>query len=344
MIGGLTHLRGRGSGRIVRLPRSADLPLRQHFFCMKTAVITGASNGIGLATALALGRKGFWLGLVCRNKARAERVLHSLFRECPDAKVDIFLADLSVQSNIRRLARDLQLELPSIDVLVHNAGVFCPDRVESADGIELTWAVNHLAPFLLTELLFEHLLIGGPARVVVVSSAAHRLGQINFADPELHSGYGMMKAYCQSKLANVMFTFALARRLAGSPATANCLHPGTVRTGLGSRAKGILVALGHLISPILLSPAQGAESPVYLATSPEADGISGKYFESCRISHSSTLSLDEEAQERLWELSARTVGVRYSAPVAHWFDGPPEDGSTQSSDPSPLAIRSTKST
>ena len=284
---------------------------------MKTAVITGASNGIGLATAVALGRKGFWLGLVCRNKARAQKVLHSLFRECPDTKVDIFLADLSVQSNIRHLARDLQSEFPSIDVLIHNAGVFCPDRVESADGIELTWAVNHLAPFLLTDLLFEHLFIGGPGRVVVVSSAAHRFGQINFADPELHSSYGMMKAYCQSKLANVMFTFALARRLSGSSITTNCLHPGTVRTGLGNRAKGFLVALGHLISPILLSPQQGAQSSVYLATSPEVEGVSGQYFESCRVSRSSTPSHDEEAQERLWELSAQTVGVRYSAPVMH---------------------------
>ena len=310
---------------------------------MKTAVITGASNGIGLATALALGRKGFWLALVCRNKVRAEKVLHSLFRECPDAKVDIFLADLAVQGNIRRLVRDLQSELPGIDVLIHNAGVFCPDRAESADGIELTWAVNHLAPFLLTDLLFEHLLIGGPARVIVVSSAAHRLGQINFADPELHSGYGMMKAYCQSKLANVMFTFALARRFAGSPVTANCLHPGTVRTGLGNRAKGLLVALGHLISPILRSPEKGAENSVYLATSPEVEGVTGKYFESCRVSRSSTSSLDEEAQERLWELSAQTVGVRYSAPVGVRFDGSTADGSTQSSDRSSLSIQSSLS-
>jgi NAD(P)-dependent dehydrogenase (short-subunit alcohol dehydrogenase family) len=219
------------------------------------------------------------------------------------------LADLSSQEQIRRLADDFKAAYPRLDVLINNAGVFRSERITTADGIEMTFAVNHLAYFLLTNLLLDVLKASAPSRIVNVSSGAQSNGTIDFDDLQGEKGYKGTKAYSQSKLANVLFTYELARRLEGTGVTANCLHPGAVRTNFGSGSSGVFGFMVRALRPFIISPEKGAETSIYLASSPEVEGVSGRYFVKKAEARSSDVSYDERLARRLWKVSAELTNL-----------------------------------
>jgi NAD(P)-dependent dehydrogenase (short-subunit alcohol dehydrogenase family) len=273
----------------------------------KTVLITGATAGIGLKTAEALAAKGAALLVAGRDAAKTERVAAALRGTGADATP--FVADLSVQAEVRRLAEEVQAHTDRIDVLINNAGAVFAKRRESADGIELTFAVNHLAPFLLTNLLFDTLKASAPARVVTVASALHAQGSMNFEDLNYRQGWGPMKSYSRSKLANVMFAYELARRTAGTGLTSNALHPGLVGSHLGDNNKGLFGIGFRLVKLFALSPEDGAKTSVHLASAPDVANDTGKYFGKSRVWASSEASHDETAWRRLWDVSAEMVGL-----------------------------------
>lgn len=274
----------------------------------KIVMVTGATSGIGEATAHNLAAMGATLIIVARNAEKANATQASIQQQT-GSQPHVLLADLSVQAQIRQLAADFQANFGRLDVLVNNAGIFNLNREESTDGFEMTWATNHLNYFLLTNLLLDSLKASPAARIVNVSSGAHTGGEIYFDDPNMTENFSSWKAYSQSKLANVMFTYELARQLERTPITVNALHPGFVRSGF-ARNNGWL---GRLLMPIVglaaISPAKGAETMTYLASADEVAGISGKYFDKKKAVPSSELSYDTDAQKRLWEMSAEMVGL-----------------------------------
>jgi NAD(P)-dependent dehydrogenase (short-subunit alcohol dehydrogenase family) len=266
-------------------------------------VVTGASSGIGAAGAVELARRGATVVPVGRDEGRLEKVAREVGGEG-------IRADLASLAGVRRLADELLERCERIDVLVNNAGVMPGRRRLTADGLELTFAVNHLAPFLLTNLLLDRLRESAPARVVTTSSVAHSGGLIDLDDLQLENGWTMMRAYSTSKLANILFTRELARRLEGSGVVANCFHPGVIRTRLTRRANPLLLVGAKLAAPFLGSPKTGAETLVWLASSPEPADVSGGYFENCRPARQSAQSQDDELAAALWERSAEVVGLR----------------------------------
>lgn len=274
----------------------------------RVCLVTGATSGIGRAAALALARRGATVVAVGRDRARGERVLEEL-RAAGGRDAALLLADLSSQAEVRRLAADFLARHERLDVLVNNAGGIFPQRRLSVDGVELTLAVDHLAPFLLTALLAERLARSAPARVVTVSSDAHRVGRIDLDDLQLERRWTPMRAYAQAKLANVLFTRALARRMAERDVTANALHPGVVATNFAGDATGIVRLVFRLARPFSLSPERGADTLVYLASSPEVTAVTGGYFEKRRQRRPSRAAEDEALAEALWERSARIVGL-----------------------------------
>jgi NAD(P)-dependent dehydrogenase (short-subunit alcohol dehydrogenase family) len=261
-------------------------------------LVTGATDGIGRETALELGRRGAFVWVHGRNPRKVEAVTR-LVREVGGPGAEGLLADLSRLDEVRRLGREVEERAGRLDVLLHNAGIYPAERQVTADGNELTLQVNHLAPFLLTHALLPLLKRSAPARVVVVSSVAHRRGQLDLDDLDLERGFSTYGAYALSKLCNVLFTFELAERLKGTGITANCLHPGVIDTKLlrdGFGAQG--------------APTEsGAATSVYLALSDEVAGVTGRYFNDCRPEEVAPSARDEEARRRLWEQSARRVGV-----------------------------------
>jgi retinol dehydrogenase 12 len=271
----------------------------------KICLVTGATLGIGRETALGLARKGAHVVIVGRNEARTHATAASIAAEARSAEIDFLVADLSLQAEVRRLAEAFKSRYSRLDVLVNNAGAIFTRREVTAEGFEQTWALNHLAEFLLTRLLLDTLEASAPARIVNVASAAHARGRLNLEDPQGANKYGAMSAYAQSKLANIMFTCALARRLTGRGVTANCLHPGVVATGFGRNTSGLVNVLFSLARPFLLSAQQGAATSIYLASSPEVAEVSGEYFANCKPIASSKLSMDVAMQEKLWDLSER---------------------------------------
>ncbi|EWT01613.1 short-chain dehydrogenase [Intrasporangium oryzae NRRL B-24470] len=275
----------------------------------KTVLVTGATGGIGLATAEGLVSLGARVGVVGRDVARAEAAGQRL--RAGGGEVDVFLADLSSQREVRQLAERVRAAYARLDVLVNNVGGSWASRHTTEDGLERTFAVNHLAPFLLTNLLLDPLRASAPARVVTVSSGAHAMGRIDFDDLQGERRYSGQRAYSQSKLANVMFTYELARRLQGSGVTANALHPGVVRTGFGQEdsAPWMRVML-PVMRPLMKSPARGAETSIYLASSPDVEGVTGHYFANRKARSSSRASQDASATARLWDVSAELVGMR----------------------------------
>src|SRR5918997_5893140 len=241
-------------------------------------LITGATSGIGKATAMGLANMEASVMMVGRDRGRGEAAMAEIKERSGNASVDLILADVSSQKEIRRLADEFREAYPRLDVLINNAGVFRSERITTADGIEETFAVNHLAYFLLTNLLLDTLEAGAPSRIVNVASADHSNATIDFDDLQGEKGYTGAKAYSQSKLANVLFTHELARRLRGTGVTANCLHPGVVGTNLGSGVSGALGFLVRALRPLMKSPKKGAKTSIYLASSPEVEGSSGGYF------------------------------------------------------------------
>jgi NAD(P)-dependent dehydrogenase (short-subunit alcohol dehydrogenase family) len=270
----------------------------------KVCLVTGATSGIGLVTAGALARQGAITILVARNAGRGAAVVERIRQATGNLQVEMLLADLSAQADIRRLAREFQSRYPRLDVLVNNAGALFSRRALSADGIEMTWALNHLAYVLLTALLLETLRATAPARIVNVSSDAHRRARLDFDNLQGQQRYGGWQAYARSKLANVLFTYELARRLAGTGVAANAVHPGFVATNFGRQNRSLTALLFRALQRVVaLSPEQGADTVIYLATSPEVEGVTGQYFVKRRAVRSSPASYDVQAAQRLWQLS-----------------------------------------
>jgi retinol dehydrogenase-14 len=275
----------------------------------KTVLVTGGAGGIGKATATGLALLGARVGVVGRDRGRAEAAATAIVQASGTGAVDVFIADMSAQSDVRRLADDVIRAYPRLDVLVNNVGGTWAGRHVTADGLERTFAVNHLAPFLLTGLLLDLLTASAPARVVTVSSGAQAMGRIDFDDLVGERTYSSQRAYNQSKLANVMFTYELARRLTGSGVTATTLHPGVVRTAFAAEDPSPLFkVLLPLIRPFMKTPEQGASTSIYLASSPEVEGVSGQYFANRKPRASSKASYDVDAAARLWSVSAELVG------------------------------------
>jgi retinol dehydrogenase 14 len=274
----------------------------------RTVLVTGATGGIGRATARGLASLGARVGIVGRDPDRAVAAANAIRQGSPAACVDVFVADLSSQGEVRRLATEVLATYERLDVLVNNVGGFWATRHVTADGFEHTFAVNHLAPFLLTTLLLERLEASGPARVVTVSSGAHTQARIDFDDLQGERNYSGPRAYNQSKLANLLFTYELARRLGSRPVTANALHPGMVRTGFGAEdQQAAWKVVAPLVRPFLRSPACGALTSIHLASSPEVAGVTGTYFAERRPKQSSPLSRDRGVAGRLWQVSSDLV-------------------------------------
>jgi retinol dehydrogenase 14 len=271
----------------------------------KVCLITGATSGIGRATAMGLANMGASVVMVGRDRGRGEAVMAEIKEGSANDSVELMLADLSSQAQVRRLAHEFEEAYPRLDVLINNAGLFRSERITTADGLETTFAVNHLAYFLLTNLLLDVLKASAPSRIVNVSSGDHSNGTIDFEDLQGEEVYKGAKAYSQSKLANVLFTYELARRLEGTGITVNCLHPGAgVRTNFGSGVGGIFGVMVRALRPLMISPEEGAETSIYLASSPEVEGVSGRYFVKKAEAPSSDASHDERIARRLWEASA----------------------------------------
>jgi retinol dehydrogenase 14 len=275
----------------------------------KVCLITGATSGIGKATAMGLASMGASIVMVGRDRGRGEAVMAEIKEKSGNASVDLMLADVSSQEQIRQLADEFKGAYPRLDVLINNAGVFRSKRTTTEDGIETTFAVNHLAYFLLTNLLLDVLEASAPSRIVNVASGDHSNGTIDFDDLQGEKGYKGAKAYSQSKLANVLFTYELARRLEGTGVTANCLHPGVVRTNFGSGVSGVFGFMVRALRPLMISPEKGAETSIYLASSPEVEGLSGRYFVKKDEARSSDVTYDERLARRLWEVSAELTNL-----------------------------------
>ena len=271
----------------------------------KVCLVTGANAGIGKATALGLAERGATVVMVSRNRERGEAAQAEIRRQSGHEAVDLLLADLSSQAEIRRLAAEFKRQYDQLHVLINNAAIIPLQRQETADGLEMQFAVNHLAYFLLTHLLLDVLKAGAPARIVNVSSQTHRWGRIDFDDLQSERSYDPQAAYKQSKLANVLFTYELARRLQGTGVTVNCLHPGGIRTQLNANYAGRAEAAEA--SPAELQ--RGAQTSIYLATSPEVEGVSGKYFVNEQQTQSSAESYDQHLAQRLWQISADLTGL-----------------------------------
>lgn len=277
----------------------------------RVIVVTGGTSGIGRAATLALAREDATLVLVARDGGRARATAEDVAAATGRRDVHVVLGDLSVQTEVRRVASELGTRWPRIDVLLNNAGVVNLRPTSTPDGIETTFAVNHLAYFMLTILLRESLAAAPRSRVVNVASDAHRWGRLDFDDLNNARRYRAMRVYGQSKLCNILFTYALARRLQGATTTVNCLHPGAVATRLGQNNGRIATALTKLLKPFFRTAEGGADTAIYLATSPEVAGTSGAYFVDRKARRSSRLSYDEAVQERLWDASERLTGVRW---------------------------------
>jgi NAD(P)-dependent dehydrogenase (short-subunit alcohol dehydrogenase family) len=280
----------------------------------KTCLITGSTSGIGKEIAIGLAKMKANVILVGRNKAKCQASVEEIWRNVSIStnknRVSYLLADLSSQASIHQLANKFLDSYESLDILVNNAGVFLSKRFTTVDGIEYTIAVNHLATFLLTNLLFERIKASRPSRIITTSSVAHIGAYINFDNLQFERGhYNGVKAYRQSKLANILFTKELARRSRGSGVTTNCFHPGGVRTNLVQSSPWYYRLIWAIINPFLASPRKGADTAIYLASSSEVAEISGKYFVNRKPVRPSELADDHDTAARLWKISEELTGI-----------------------------------
>ncbi len=274
----------------------------------KVVLITGGTGGIGKATAIGLAAIGARVGITGRDLARAEQAAADIRSASENPAVDAFAADMTSQAEVRRLAAAVLDAYPRLHVLVNNVGGFWAHRHPTADGLERTFALNHLAPFLLTNLLLDRLKASAPARVVTVSSGAQSMGRIDFNDLQGALNYSGQRAYNQSKLANIMFTNELARRLDGAGVTATSVHPGVVRTNFGAEDQAwFFTIISRVVRPLLKTPAQGAQTPIYLASSPDMDGISGQFFVNRKPKTANKVAYDTDMTARLWRVSTDLV-------------------------------------
>jgi retinol dehydrogenase 14 len=286
----------------------------------KTVLVTGGTSGIGKATALGLAAMGAQVVITGRDRGRTEESAGEI-RAAGGGQVDVFVGDLSSQSEVRQLAAEVLQRCPHLDVLINNVGGYWNTRHVTADGLERTFALNHLAPFLLTNLLLDRLCQSAPSRVVTVSSNAQALGRIDFDDLQGAHSYSGSRAYDQSKLANVLFTYELARRLhrrfrpGQAVVTANALHPGVVNTSFGAEdPASVQRVFVPFLRPLMKTPTQGAATSIHLASAPELSHVTGQYFANSKSKKSSQRSYDEAAAARLWQVSADLVGLSADAP------------------------------
>ncbi len=274
----------------------------------KVCLVTGSSSGIGKVTARELVRMGATVVMVCRNRAKGEAVQAEIKETSGNARVDLIVADLSELSEVRHAASEFKQNYTQLHVLVNNAGGINSERKVTPDGLEFTFATNYLAPFLLTQLLLDVLKASAPARIVNVSSVAHTRGKVDFADLQGTQRYSFTKAYGQSKLALIYFTYELADQLKGTGVTVNALHPGVVASNFNDGMKGLAHVIGAVIYTFVgINVEKGAQTTLYLATSPKVEGVSGKYFSDCKEASSSRLSYDVTVRQRLWNVSQELI-------------------------------------
>lgn len=269
----------------------------------KVCLITGANSGIGYVSTLEIAKRGATIAMVCRDAQRAEKARQEIVKQTNNDKIEIFLCEFGEQSQIHSLANNLKARYERIDVLLNNAGLIGNDREVTAEGLERTFAVNHLGYFMLTNLLKEPLLKSPEGRIINVSSEMHRLSKLNLADLQLEKGYTSIKAYALSKLCNILFTRELAKRLKGTDLVTNCLHPGAVATNFANSANGFLKFLFKFSKPMFLSPEQGARTMLYLATEDEAAQYNGAYFDKQKVKNPSLDAQDDTKATALWEAS-----------------------------------------
>ena len=273
-------------------------------------MVTGATAGIGAVTATALAAQGAQVVVVGRNKRKTEDKVRQIQSETGSTTVHYLLADFSDLQQVRELAASFTNQFPRLDVLINNAGAYFNTRRKTPYGVEMTFLVNHLAPFLLTNLLVDRIKASPPARILNVSSGAHRYGSLDFDDLEFNRGYFGMKAYARSKLANILFTYELARRLTGTKVTVNALHPGHTATDIWSTNFSVIgPLLKRFMGIFAISPEEGAETSIFLATSPEVEGVTGQYFFEKKTVESSSLSYDQNLAKQLWLVSERLTGL-----------------------------------
>jgi NAD(P)-dependent dehydrogenase (short-subunit alcohol dehydrogenase family) len=275
----------------------------------RTCVVTGATSGIGYETARALLAQGARLVVVARSRTKADDAVARMVAATGRQDVTVVLGDLAVQAEVRRVASELLACCPQLDVLVNNAGVVNLQRRLTVDGIEETLAVNHLGYYLLTRLLLDRLIASAPSRIVNVASDAHRFGRVDLDDLNSAHRYRAMRVYGMSKGCNILFTYELARRLAGTGVTVNCCHPGAVRTGLGHNNGPWAGTLSKLVGVFFRTPAQGAATSIRLATAPELAAVTGQYFANEKPKRSAAATYDAATKSRLWDESARLTGL-----------------------------------
>ena len=278
----------------------------------KTVLVTGASSGIGMATAARLGALGARVVMVSRKEDRGTRARDELLRDHPGAKLDLLIADLSTTAAIRKLADEVKQRYQRLDVLVNNAALITSRRKLTPEGMEMQFFVNHLAYFMLTGFLLDVLRTSAPSRIINVASTAHSRGVIDFNDLQLERHYRGWQAYSNTKLMNIVFTYELARRLESTHVTVNCLHPGVIKTGLMRNFSSVVQVAWNATGRLLKQADDGAETPVYMASSPEVEEVTGKYFKYCQPIGTSQQSYDRDVQRRLWEESERLSGFTYS--------------------------------
>jgi NAD(P)-dependent dehydrogenase (short-subunit alcohol dehydrogenase family) len=271
----------------------------------RVCVVTGATAGIGQATAAALAGMGATVVLVARNAEKARATREEIVRSAGHSRVQTVIADLAIQAQVRAAANEIRARHPAIHVLVNNAAIYTKKRRETPDGMEMQLAVNHLAPFLLTRLLMDSLRAGAPARVVTVSSEAHHRASFSWDDMQMRRRYGALRAYCNAKLFNILFTRELARRVPPRQVTANALHPGVVGTALLFGGWAPL----RLLKRFMRTAEEGARTAIYLASSPEVAGITGEYFKDEQRRYPSRAAQDDESARRLWQLSEELTGL-----------------------------------
>ena len=282
----------------------------------KICLVTGATNGIGKATAQALAQMGASVVIVGRNGAKTAQLVEEIRTTSGNQNVDSLLADLSSQEDVRRLADEFKSKYPHLHVLLNNAGGTFTTRQLTVDGIEMTFALNHLAYFLLTNLLLDTIKASAPARIINVSSDAHSGGKIDFDNLQGERTYSSFGPYGNSKLANILFTNELARRLEGTGVTVNALHPGLTRTGFGKNNPGFFMKIMQVIIPLVArSPEKGAETSIYLASSPEVQSVTGKYFVDCKVTQPAPQATDGAIAKKLWDVSAELVHLADTVPA-----------------------------
>jgi NAD(P)-dependent dehydrogenase (short-subunit alcohol dehydrogenase family) len=274
-------------------------------------LITGGNSGMGKATAIELAKQGAVVVIACRNKERGEKALLEIKAESNSENIHLMLLNLADLNDIRRFVTEFKNKYGKLNILINNAGVILPGRHETVDGFELQFGVNHIGHFLLTNLLLDLIIKSAPSRIVNLASGAHKAGKIYFEDVNLKNNYNLIRAYAQSKLANILFTYELSERLKGEEVTANCVHPGAVATQMGiNRKTGFGTLITTILKPFFQTPAEGASTAIYLAASKDVEGVTGKYYYRKKPVSSSKVSYNRNLAEKLWKLSEEMTVVK----------------------------------